>query len=206
MCTGKGSNVCPPRKDALSGTDLKSMRTLPRRKGVYCTICAFSLCPNMWLQFRAAMLKSGTGREEILSSLSSCVCVSVKNNRLFRDGCSLAGAEGLEPSRTVLETAMLPLHHAPVCAFQTALLLYQTGRKKASPFPPDPAKKYITRTGSDTGAGSNRRFFPSPPVKILPAAAARTAAGSLSCLPVPGDRCPCRQNRSRSSSSLCLPR
>jgi hypothetical protein len=25
----------------------------------------------------------------------------------------LAGAEGLEPSRTVLETAMLPLHHAP---------------------------------------------------------------------------------------------
>ncbi len=27
----------------------------------------------------------------------------------------LAGAEGLEPSRTVLETAMLPLHHAPLC-------------------------------------------------------------------------------------------
>ena len=26
----------------------------------------------------------------------------------------LAGAEGLEPSRTVLETGMLPLHHAPV--------------------------------------------------------------------------------------------
>lgn len=26
----------------------------------------------------------------------------------------LAGAEGLEPSRTVLETAMLPLHHAPI--------------------------------------------------------------------------------------------
>ena len=25
----------------------------------------------------------------------------------------VAGAEGLEPSRTVLETAMLPLHHAP---------------------------------------------------------------------------------------------
>ena len=25
----------------------------------------------------------------------------------------MAGAEGLEPSRTVLETAMLPLHHAP---------------------------------------------------------------------------------------------
>ena len=25
----------------------------------------------------------------------------------------LAGAEGLEPSTTVLETAMLPLHHAP---------------------------------------------------------------------------------------------
>ncbi len=26
----------------------------------------------------------------------------------------MAGAEGLEPSRTVLETAMLPLHHAPI--------------------------------------------------------------------------------------------
>ena len=26
----------------------------------------------------------------------------------------LAGAEGLEPSRTVLETGMLPLHYAPV--------------------------------------------------------------------------------------------
>ena len=25
----------------------------------------------------------------------------------------VAGAEGLEPSRTVLETGMLPLHHAP---------------------------------------------------------------------------------------------
>lgn len=83
LCTGKGSNVCPPRRDALSDAGLQSMRILPQRKGVYCTICAFSLYPNMWLQFRAAMLKSGTGREEILSSLSSCVCVSVKNNRLF---------------------------------------------------------------------------------------------------------------------------
>ena len=26
----------------------------------------------------------------------------------------MAGAEGLEPSRTVLETAILPLHHAPI--------------------------------------------------------------------------------------------
>ncbi len=26
----------------------------------------------------------------------------------------LAGAEGLEPSRTVLETGMLPLHYAPI--------------------------------------------------------------------------------------------
>ncbi len=27
----------------------------------------------------------------------------------------LAGVEGLEPSRTVLETGMLPLHHTPIC-------------------------------------------------------------------------------------------
>ena len=26
----------------------------------------------------------------------------------------MAGVEGLEPSRTVLETGMLPLHHAPM--------------------------------------------------------------------------------------------
>ena len=26
----------------------------------------------------------------------------------------LAGVEGLEPSRTVLETGMLPLHHTPI--------------------------------------------------------------------------------------------
>ena len=26
----------------------------------------------------------------------------------------MAGVEGLEPSRTVLETVMLPLHHTPV--------------------------------------------------------------------------------------------
>ena len=29
----------------------------------------------------------------------------------------LAGVEGLEPSRTVLETGMLPLHHTPIFTF-----------------------------------------------------------------------------------------
>ena len=33
----------------------------------------------------------------------------------------LAGAEGFEPSTKVLETHVLPLHHAPI-AFATALL------------------------------------------------------------------------------------
>ena len=32
----------------------------------------------------------------------------------------LAGVEGLEPSRTVLETGMLPLHHTPIFSFQFA--------------------------------------------------------------------------------------
>ena len=35
----------------------------------------------------------------------------------------MAGAEGLEPSRTVLETAMLPLHHAPLFLQQKLLYL-----------------------------------------------------------------------------------
>lgn len=94
----------------------------------------------------------------------------------------------------------------PCMRFSNCFAIVPNRAKKSKPFSARSGKKYITRTGSDTGAGSNRRFFPSPPVKILPAAAARTAAGSLSCPPVPGDRCPCRQNRSRSSSSLCLPR
>ena len=34
-------------------------------------------------------------------------------NKVLMFRVELAGAEGLEPSRTVLETAMLPLHHAP---------------------------------------------------------------------------------------------
>ena len=93
----------------------------------------------------------------------------------------------------------------PCMRFSSCFAIVPNRAKKSKPFSARSGKKYITRTGSDTGAGSNRRFFPSPPVKIPPAAAARTAAGSLSCPPVPGDRCPCRQNRSRSSSSLCLP-
>ena len=35
--------------------------------------------------------------------------VSYQNHR-----ADMAGVEGLEPSRTVLETGMLPLHHTPV--------------------------------------------------------------------------------------------
>ena len=36
----------------------------------------------------------------------------------------LAGVEGLEPSRTVLETGMLPLHHTPMIA---TVILYAKG-------------------------------------------------------------------------------
>lgn len=41
----------------------------------------------------------------------------------------VAGAEGLEPSRTVLETAMLPLHHAPS---QSTSLLYHPSKYLSS--------------------------------------------------------------------------
>ena len=34
-------------------------------------------------------------------------------NTMFKPFLLLAGVEGLEPSRTVLETGMLPLHHTP---------------------------------------------------------------------------------------------
>ena len=35
----------------------------------------------------------------------------------------VAGAEGLEPSRTVLETAMLPLHHAPKAVAHASVVI-----------------------------------------------------------------------------------
>ena len=205
MCTGKGSNVCPPRRDALSGTDLKSMRTLPRRKGAYCTICAFSLCPNMWLQFRAVMLKKRNRQRRIsLEPLFLCLRIRKKQPSLSRRLFSGRGRR----TRTLKNgfgDRYVTITSCPCMRFSNCFAIVPNRAKKSKPFSARSGKKYITRTGSDTGAGSNRRFFPSPPVKILPASAARTAAGSLSCLPVPGDRCPCRQNRSRSSSSLCLP-
>ena len=37
----------------------------------------------------------------------------------------MAGVEGFEPSRTVLETGMLPLHHTPI--FATSLLYSREG-------------------------------------------------------------------------------
>ena len=37
-----------------------------------------------------------------------------KHTLKFKDNFFLAGVEGLEPSRTVLETGMLPLHHTPM--------------------------------------------------------------------------------------------
>ena len=41
---------------------------------------------------------------------------------------AMAGAEGLEPSRTVLETGMLPLHHAPMVFSWPSF--EQNGRKR----------------------------------------------------------------------------
>ncbi len=42
--------------------------------------------------------------------------LTIKNgsNPVFEPNI-LAGVEGLEPSRTVLETGMLPLHYTPIC-------------------------------------------------------------------------------------------
>ena len=43
----------------------------------------------------------------------------------------LAGAEGLEPSRAVLETAMLPLHHAPIIFMRHLTLEYNSTKVPA---------------------------------------------------------------------------
>ena len=49
--------------------------------------------------------------------------LTIKNgsNPVFKPNI-LAGVEGLEPSRTVLETGMLPLHHTPI----SKVLVYYT--------------------------------------------------------------------------------
>ena len=41
-------------------------------------------------------------------------CKKQRKNRLLLQPTFLAGAEGLEPSTKVLETHVLPLHHAPM--------------------------------------------------------------------------------------------
>ena len=42
------------------------------------------------------------------------VAISYKVKKTHPKDVFLAGVEGLEPSRTVLETGMLPLHHTPM--------------------------------------------------------------------------------------------
>ena len=46
--------------------------------------------------------------------LFSSFCKKQRKNRLLLQPTFLAGAEGLEPSTKVLETHVLPLHHAPM--------------------------------------------------------------------------------------------
>ena len=45
----------------------------------------------------------------IFTKQKTCNLACIKRLQVFY----LAGVEGLEPSRTVLETGMLPLHHTP---------------------------------------------------------------------------------------------
>ena len=75
--------------------------------------------------FRQNCLNQKTTRREMFSwkiridaqKIEDCCSpiLTIKNgsNSVFEPNI-LAGVEGLEPSRTVLETGMLPLHHTPV--------------------------------------------------------------------------------------------
>ncbi len=54
----------------------------------------------------------------------------------------LAGAEGFEPSTKVLETHVLPLHHAPI-AFATAIVYWIRGRMSSSFYRRSRVKSYI---------------------------------------------------------------
>ena len=65
------------------------------------------------------LLKFKIDAQEIEDCCSRILAIKNGSNTGFEPNI-LAGVEGLEPSRTVLETGMLPLHHTP--KFSTYLL------------------------------------------------------------------------------------
>ena len=77
----------------------------------------------------------------------------------------LAGAEGFEPSTKVLETHVLPLHHAPI-AFATAIVYWIRGRMSSSFYRRLRVKSYIMmpaataafRDSAPPRMGSRRRW------------------------------------------------
>ena len=76
----------------------------------------------------------------------------------------MAGAEGLEPSTKVLETHVLPLHHAP-SLFSERVLLYPCTPEMSIPF-----SKKVCTFSKEFFRGFPRRFAALPPLPLANAA------------------------------------
>ena len=71
-------------------------------------------------KFTRKLPKIKIDAQKIEDCCSRILTIKNGSNPVFEPNI-LAGVEGLEPSRTVLETGMLPLHHTPLFA---TIILY----------------------------------------------------------------------------------
>ena len=70
-------------------------------------------------KYNLKLLKFAIDAQKSEDCRSRILTIKNGSNPVFEPNI-LAGVEGLEPSRTVLETGMLPLHHTPI--FSTAFM------------------------------------------------------------------------------------
>ena len=68
-------------------------------------------------KYNLKLLKFAIDAQKSEDCRSRILTIKNGSNPVFEPNI-LAGVEGLEPSRTVLETGMLPLHHTPVLNFK----------------------------------------------------------------------------------------
>ena len=76
-------------------------------------------------QYNLKLLRIAIDAQKSEDCCSRKLAIKNGSNPVFEPNI-LAGVEGLEPSRTVLETGMLPLHHTPKERHIKLFLCYNT--------------------------------------------------------------------------------
>ena len=113
-------------------------------------------CSNPLLCFSLSGQKDSTFLRKSRSSFCSNLLLlfSIEKTSTKCGGFLLAGAEGFEPSTKVLETHVLPLHHAPI-AFATVALY-----ENSAPF----VKVYFSLSSAQY---NTKTVFPIYPIVLL---------------------------------------